>query len=164
MFPILNSISESNTQLKSLELRGGIRQQLSSFKKLTTLESLTLKFFCPQDQVIDTLSPISKLVNLKKLTLHQERCYDESSAIDVQSFVAIVNECEQLKELTITGEYGWKLRLNDYSIKVLVNKCQNIEKFSLTGNHLIHNIKKFQQKNLRMKCEKNSWLELDFFY
>lgn len=134
--PVINAISSSDANLKHLELHGGINQPIHQIKKLTKLESLTLKFFCPQDQIIDTLSPIGKLANLKQLNLYQERCYDEPSAIELQSFTSIVNGCEDITNLVITGEYGWRLRLNDFAIKLLANNSTKLEKFALTGIYI----------------------------
>ena len=133
IYPIIESLSQSDTNLSHLELRGGINRHLSALKSLKTLTSLSLHFFCPQDQTLDTLSPISKLFNLEQLCLYQERCYDEPSAIDRYSLAAIADGCPKLKQLVISGEYGWKLRLDDNSIRHLAIKCRQLKLLSLTG-------------------------------
>lgn len=133
--PLLRHIIVGNgINLKRLEMRGGLNTPLTSLRRINRLEKLVLQFFCPQDQTIDTLSSISKLTLLKELILHQERCYDEHSAIDTDSFAAIIRGCCHLQKIVITGEYGWKLRLNDESLAMLPNHCPHLQYFSLSGN------------------------------
>ena len=133
---IIESLAKSRAanSLIELELRGGINQVFYELKKFHQLQCLVIKFFCPHDQEhIDVLSPISKMNQLKKLVLHQERCYDDPSAIEESSFKSIVRGCGSLEELVISGEYGWRLRLDDDSIMQMIRWCPMLKSISLTG-------------------------------
>ncbi|CAG2107282.1 unnamed protein product [Medioppia subpectinata] len=133
--PILSALSESsNTTLRHLELKGCVDQPVWPLGRWRhSLRRLSIRFYCPQDQTLDTMSSISALANLEDLALHQERCYDEPSAIDGHSLRTIAAQCLGLRRLAITGEYGWRLRLDDRAVQYFVHKCQQLDSFVLTA-------------------------------
>ncbi|KAH9396193.1 hypothetical protein TYRP_019946 [Tyrophagus putrescentiae] len=123
--------------LRHLELTGCISGNLHALQSLPALDCLQLHFYTDRIISADNFAPFAslpRLGRLQTLVLQQEYCYEERSAVDGDLVAAIVRNCGQLRRLEISGEFGWRLQLNDQSLVAIAEHGRNLRHLLLAGN------------------------------
>ncbi|XP_054157446.1 uncharacterized protein LOC128955792 [Oppia nitens] len=128
-------VNGNGKHLKRLSIFGMLGP-LDQLKLMTRIDHLELHYYMDDERPVDYLSDIGHL-ELRTLVLEQIRCYEMISAVDERQFAAMLRNSRDLRQLAITGDYEWDLRLSDKSLDRLSTLCPKLEELTITGNGLI---------------------------